>query len=166
MCAVCTLIIIFWSLEHLGRGEERRRDCSQSIFTAKHSGQEERRWECPQSLFYFVPQEISQPSILGSREEGANLCPHQKALDCLCRPTIWFSLLHALLPVNAPLFYHPRVARMPQCLHNITQYHNTEDTTMPAQYKMQRTVYVVHCSSTVKYTLVFAKDTSHVHTAP
>ena len=47
--------------------------------------------------------------------QNCDLCPDAKALDWLCGPTIWFSSLHGSLPVNAPLFYQPRVKSKAQC---------------------------------------------------
>ena len=48
--------------------------------------------------------------------QNCDLCPDAKALDWLCGPTIWFSSLHGLLPVNAALFfYQPRVKSKAQC---------------------------------------------------
>ena len=140
------------------------------FFGASNILDEERRGECPQPLFTSVSQEISQPSILGSRERRVTIFviirkPStafvDQQFDSLCFMPCSQSMRHCFI-IHASRGCHNACTTS----HNTTQYHNTVDTTMPAQYKMQRTVYVVHCSSTVKYTLVFAKDTSHVHTAP
>ena len=113
MCAVCTLSIVF--LE------------PRTSWT--------RRGECPQSLFYFVPQEISQPSILGSRERRVPIFvlirkPStafvDQQFDSLCFMPCSQSMRHCFI-IHASRGCHnacttshnTTIPRIPQCLHNI-----------------------------------------------
>ena len=148
--SVCNYVqstIQVWFLEP--PTSEQRRGKSLRIFARKP-------WTC------FLHQGVRG----GEGEGNANLCPHQKALDGLCGPTIWFSLLHGLLPVNAPLFYHPRVPRIPQ-------WHNTGCNT---QYKLCSTMHwnstlccmcaLLQCRMQHSVTQCsFTKGTCHVLTA-